>query len=128
MVEKRKVSLNQAKDTGLALVLILLLIAHFKKQEILLLPAIGVVILIMVYPKWFLPLAYAWFGLAYFLGNIISKIFLTAVFILVVTPIGLIKRLTGSDPMRVKEWKKSSKSVFCDRNHLFTQKDLTNPY
>jgi hypothetical protein len=72
--------------------------------------------------------ARVWFGLSYLLGSIVSKVLLTIIFAVVVIPVGLIRRIWGSDSMRFKCWKKGRDSVFLKREHLITAKDLENPY
>ena len=42
-----------------------------------------------------LPLYWAWLGIAYVLGNIMSRVIITAIFFLVVTPLGFLGRLVG---------------------------------
>lgn len=44
-----------------------------------------------------------WMGLAVILGAVVSRIILTVVFYLVITPIGLIRRLTGWDGLKLKK-------------------------
>ena len=123
-----KTTVDQAKDTGLALILILLLIAYFGKHYYLIPFAIGAIALTMIVPAIFKPLAVVWFGLSHLLGNIVSKIILTLIFILIVTPVGLIRKMFGADPMMLKLWKKDSGSVFLKRDHTFSIKDLEKPY
>lgn len=124
----RKISRAQARDTGLAAVLILLLIAHFKDSVSLVAPAIAVLVLDMIWPNFFRPLAHVWFTLANILRRIVSSILLTLLFLVIATPIGLLRRLFGADPMRGKSWKDGSKSVFVEREHPFSAKDLERPY
>ena len=124
----RKVSSLQARDTGLAAVLILLLVMHFTKNVGLVSPTIGVLVLTMLWPGFFRPLAYVWFTLANVLRLVVSTILLTAVFLVIATPIGLIRRLSGADPLLRKMWKNGTGSVFVVRDHLFTGKDLERPY
>jgi hypothetical protein len=118
---------DQAKDTGMAMVLILLLVAYF--WEIPLLGwAILVLLLVMIWPPLFSPVARVWFGLSHILGTIASKVLLTLVFIVITTPIGVLRRLLGFDSMRQKGWKKESGSVLIERDHLFVAEDLEKPY
>ncbi len=63
-VRQNQITPNQARDTGLALLLILLLIVYFSENVTLIIPGIGVLVLIMVWPKIFSPLAPFWFGLS----------------------------------------------------------------
>ncbi|MDH3392530.1 MAG: SxtJ family membrane protein [Desulfobulbaceae bacterium] len=125
---KKNDSNNQAKDTGLAMVLILLLLAHFGKFHASLLPAIVVLVITMTWPAFFAPLAKLWFGLSHLLGGVVSKVLLTIVFFLVATPIAFLRRLGGADAMRRKDWKGGGQSAFVERGHEFSRKDLETPY
>ena len=119
---------EQAKDTGLAMILILLLFAHFGKVQACLLPAIAVLVATMTWPAVFTPLAKLWFGLSHLLGGIVSKVLLAIVFYLVATPIALLRRLGGADAMRCKAWKDGRGTAFVERSHQFSGKDLEAPY
>ena len=57
-----------------------------------------------------------------------SKVILTFVFFVVLTPIGLLRRLMGADSMQLKKWKKDAKSVLKKREQKFVMKDIENPY
>jgi hypothetical protein len=124
----RDISKAQARDTGLAAVLILLLIAHFRETMTLVAPAIIVLVLDMLWPSLFRPLGYVWFSLANILHKTVSTIILTVVFLFIATPIGLVRRLLGADPMGGKRWKNGGSSVFVEREHLFSARDLERPY
>lgn len=124
----KKTSVDQAKDTGLVLTLILLLLAHFWQQHNLIVPAIVVLILMMTWPAVFRPLARVWFGLSHRLGNIVSKVILTIIFAAIVTPVGLIRRICGADSMTLKTWKEGQDSTFLKRDCPFSAKDLEKPY
>ena len=119
---------NQAKDTGLALVLILLIIEYIKRPNWLTVAAMTVLVLVMTWPSLFKPLARIWFGFSHILGGVVSKVLLTLVFFIVVTPIGLIRKVFGADPMKLSIWKKSTDSVLVDRNHSYTKEDIEKPY
>lgn len=119
---------EQAKDTGMAMVLLCLLLGHFWKIPKLLPLSIILLLLTMAVPKIFRPLAGLWFGLSQVMGQVVSKILLTLSFFLIVTPIGLIRRRTGADPLQLKKWKKGTDSVFVERQGAIQDKDLANPY
>jgi len=127
-MKRKKMTIDQAKDTGLAVMLILLLFVYIGGYNHLILPIIFVLLLIMIWPAIFKPLARLWFGLSHLLGNIISKIVLSIIFYIVVTPIGLFRKLLGADSMRVGKWKQSNESVFLERNHTYSTNDLKKPY
>jgi hypothetical protein len=118
----------QCQDTGMAMVLILLLLALSLNRELYLYGAIGLHILNMVFPQAYRPVAVLWLGLAHLLGTVMSRIILTIVFLVIVTPIGLIRRMLGVDTLKLKEFKKSDESVMQERNHKFTAEDIQRPY
>jgi hypothetical protein len=119
---------DQCKDTGMAMVLLLLIFALTLKHQILLLAAIVVLVANMIYPAIYRPMARVWFGLSHLPGNIISRILLSIVFFVVVTPVGIIRRLLGCDSLMLKEFKASDVSVMLVRNHTFSGKDIEKPY
>ncbi len=123
-----RATVEQAKDTGLAAVLILLLVAHFWELAGLMAPAIAVLVITMVWPALFRPAARVWFGLSEVLGTVASKVLLSIVFFVVGTPVGLIRRVFGADSMRLREWKNGGESVFDERDHVYTAVDLERPY
>jgi len=124
----RKINLDEAKDTGLAIILILLIIEYVKRPGWLTLCTMAVLVLTMTYPAALKPLGRIWFGFSHILGTIVSKIILSLVFFLIVTPIGLVRRISGADPMRNKLWKKGDDSVLVKRNHRYSSDDLQKPY
>ncbi len=119
---------DQAKDTGMAVVLILLLATVARRQNEYLLLALGVHLVNMIAPGLFRPLAVVWFGLSHALGAIASKVLMVAVFFAVVTPVAIWRRLAGYDSMQLKLFKTGRGSVMRDRNHTFASKDLDRPY
>ena len=125
---KMKVSDEQCKDSGLALVLIALILSMVFSPHYLLPIGIGLLVVTMSVPTLFRPFARIWFGFSHALGTLVSRILLTLLFYGLVTPVGFIRRLLGKDSMQLKKWKHGKVSVFHDRDHLFTRQDLDNPY
>jgi len=125
---KTTITHDQCKDTGLALILILLLVASGQRSLVLLGPTIAVLILTMTAPRLFLPLARGWFALSYGLGQVANKILLSVVFFLVVTPMALLRRVSGRDAMRLRQWRSGEPSVFVRRDHTFAPADLERPF
>jgi hypothetical protein len=119
---------DQAKDTGMAMVLICLLLGHFYKIPKLFPVGIILLLVTMAVPKVFRPLAGLWFGLSHLMGNVVSKVLLTLIYFLLVTPIGLIRRWAKADSLQLLRWKKADGSVFVERQGAITGKDLENPY
>ena len=83
---------KRASDTGMAIILILLIIAMLTENNIYLIVAIPVLIINMIFPNFYFPFAVVWFGLSHLLGTFVSKIILTIVFIMMVLPVSLLRR------------------------------------
>jgi hypothetical protein len=126
--EHQKLTVEQCKDSGLALVLICLICYQIWKLPILMLLAIVFLLVAMTYPPIFRPFARLWFGLSTALGTVVSKVILAVLFYGLVLPVGLVRRAMGKDSMRIKSWKKGKESVFRVREHRFEAKDLEHPY
>ena len=119
---------EQAKDTGMAMVLICLLLGYWGKFPKFLPVSLVLLILTMAWPNAFRPLAVLWFGLSHLLSRVMSRVILTVVFFLVVTPIALIRRFMGADALQLKKWKQGRGSVFVVREGVIQGKDMANPY
>ena len=53
-------------------------------------------------PKWLKPLYIPWMALALALGFVMTRVLLTIVFVVIITPLGTVMRWTGRDPLRQK--------------------------
>jgi hypothetical protein len=124
----KSLSKEQCKDTGLAMILILLLLGYFTGNVLFYKLSVPVLILIMVTPGSFYPLAVLWFSLSTVLGTIMSKVILTLVYFLIVVPIATIRRLAGIDSLKLNQFKKGTESVMVVRNHIYTSDDIEKPY
>ena len=112
----------------MAMVLILLIIAVFSLEIIYVKIALFFLVLTMTIPLIFKYIAVIWFGFSQLLGTVVSKILLTVVFFLVVTPMGLIRKVLGYDSLKLKEYKKGTGSVMQSRNITFKKEDINKPY
>ena len=122
------VSNKECADTSMAMTLISLLVILYTKSITLLPLPIGLLLLGMVWPRAYSLLARLWLGISLLLGSIMSRVVLSIIFIVVVTPIALVMRLFGHDPMRRKAWKKGTESTFVSRGDLVEAKDLEHPF
>jgi len=125
---KLPITKEQSKDTGMAMVLLLLLASAAFKRQALITAAMIALIVDMTVPRLYRPVAVLWLGLSHLLGTVVSKILLTLVFFGVVTPIGLARKLLGVDSLKLKDFKSGENSVMVIRNHTFTGKDIEKPY
>jgi Saxitoxin biosynthesis operon protein SxtJ len=125
---RKKITKDQSRDTGMAMVLLLLIVFLSRKREGWLIAAMVLQVLNMVVPQMFKPVAVVWLGLSDVLGAVMPKILLSVVFFIVVAPIAILRRLAGKDSLKLRAFKASKESVMVERNHVFTSRDLERPY
>ena len=125
---KKNITKDQCRDTGMAMVLLCLILAVSPKRHGFLYGAIALHVVNMILPQIFRPIAVAWLGLSNLLGEIVPKILLSIVFFLVVTPIGILRRWAGKDALKLRSFKASQDSVMMERNHTFMGRDMQKPY
>jgi hypothetical protein len=82
----------------------------------------------MAAPAIFRPAAVVWFGLSELIGSVVSRVILAVVFFVVVTPIGVVRKLLGADAMQLRTFKAGRGSVMRERNHTYVGKDIENVY
>ena len=116
------------KDTGLAVLLIMLLLVYFAGIRQLVLPSIIVLLLLMIKPSIFRPLSVFWFGVSEALGTISSKVILSLLYYTIVTPVGLVMQKLRKDWLRPRKWSSKKFSAFFVRDHLYTREDMEKPY
>lgn len=122
--EKKKDLCQFGFTVGGALLIIGAVLYYFEKSsDIYFIVTGGVLVLsAIIYPKILKPLNKVWMGLAIVLGFVMSRLILTIIFYLVLTPIGLLARLFGKKFMDLKfdksvesYWKKRT---IKEKNHL----------
>lgn len=118
-MQEIEVSPKKIKDFGWVMFAVLgILIPLFISYKIgwgintpmLILFAISQFILIpsIVLPRMMEPIYKSWMLLALLLGLFMTKVIITIVFILIMTPIGLIRKLFVNDPLNLKADKKTN--------------------
>lgn len=122
------VSSEKNKDFGLVITAVLsLMYLHFH-NIIFIYCSLTAAIITLLFPIVIKPVSFIWYGLAEILGMVMSRIILTAVFFLVITPIGFIKRVVSNDHLLTERWKKDTKSLFTVRDKKFMTADIEKPY
>ena len=124
----RIITVDQAKDTGMSMALICLLIAFFGDKQALYGLAIILILINMIWPTVFGPIAKIWLGFSYLLGLVMSRVILSIIFFLLVIPVGFLRRIMGKDSLQLNKWKCNHASVFKKREHEFTSDDIKYPY
>jgi len=121
-------SKKEHTDSGLALLLITLLVGQFSNLHFTSLVAIAEVLILLIAPILIFPFTFLWLNISELLGKIMSKVILALVFFVFVCPVSFIRKAMGKDTLRLKKFKKDSNSVFTQRNHTYNRTDLTTPY
>jgi len=124
----KSVSKKQASDSGMAVVLIFMLIGLLTGDILYYKIAIPVLVMNMIYPMFYYYFAILWLGFSHLLGTVVSKIILSVLFFVIVLPVALLRKLMGKDSLKLKLFKKSDGSVMHKRNHRFSSEDIVNPY
>lgn len=124
----KRITKNQARDTGMAMVLLCLLLGLLTHTDWLFTVAIPVLVLTMIAPMAYYPVAVLWLGLSHLLGTVISRVLLTGVFFVVVLPVGLVRRMLQKDSLQLREFGRGKGSVMKTRDHVYTPADIDKPY
>ncbi len=123
-----KMTKDQSRDTGMAMVLLLLLLYLKTRHNGFLWAAIASHVVNMIVPRIYAPIAVMWLGLSHLLGTVMSKILLSILFFGLVTPIGVLRRLLGKDSLKLREFKAGEESVMTLKNHVYAGRDIERPY
>jgi hypothetical protein len=121
-------STKQSIDTGMAFVLIFLLVSYFTKSDIFIIISICLLLFNMIYPNIYRPLSRVWFGISNILGSVVSRLIMTLIFFLFVTTIGIFRKVIRADSLQLKEWKRDNTSVFRVRDQAFQPEEIERPY
>lgn len=119
---------ERCKDAGLALVLIGLIAYGITPAPLIFALTVACLLIAMTVPAVFSPFARLWYGFSFALGNVMSKILLALLFLILVVPVGIVRRGLGKDAMQRRCWKSDESSVFRIREHEFSPEDLKHPY
>jgi hypothetical protein len=121
-------SKKQLSDACLALILLFLLIFALHGNKLFIYGAIIVCVLSMISTSVIYPWAVLWYSLTEILGNLVSKILLSIIYMLVVWPVGFVRKIIGKDSLQLKDFGHSAASVFRTREKQYESKDLDTPY
>ena len=128
MIIKTSFTKKENVDSGLALLLIMLILGFVLKMTLLFKLAIVIAVVTMAVPVCIYPFTVFWLNASDLLGKLMSTIILSVIFFIVLCPIALVRKLSGKDSLHLKKFKKSQNSVFTERNHTYSKTDLVNPF
>jgi hypothetical protein len=125
---RHQITSEQAKDMGLVIVLLLTLCFLHSGNRLFVQLALVAVAVALIIPAVFKPVACLWYSFSELLGTVMSRVVLTLVFFLVITPMGILKRLFSRKRMLTEEWKKGRETVFTFRDKVFSGNDISKPF
>jgi hypothetical protein len=114
------------RDTGLTFALVSLLLGYRYHPGFLLLAA-AFIVLLMFFPNAFRPLAALWLTVTEVLGAVMGRVFFGLVFVAIIVPVGLARRLMWGDK-RDNELHRERKSELVDAVGVITKEHLIKPY
>ncbi len=112
----------------MALVLLMLILQVTLDRDGFVVAALVLQVATMTAPRVFRPVAVVWLDLSHRLGGVMSWVLLAVVFYGLVTPVGLLRRLLGKDPLRLRRFGRGNASALATRDHTFTARDIEKPY
>ncbi|MDR1557691.1 MAG: hypothetical protein LBS88_11805 [Tannerellaceae bacterium] len=115
---------KQNTGFGVVLTLALLVIALLCDVDALYRVAVVTLLTTALLPVVYTPLSYLWYGLAGVSERFFSVILLSAVFYLLITPVGFFRRRLTRHPC----FKKSRESVFVVKNKTYEARDMEYQY
>jgi hypothetical protein len=124
----RRVTKDQNKDTGMAMVLLALLLGFLTDAKWFFGLGAALLFVAMVVPVLYRPVAFVWLGFSHLLGTVVSKILLTIVFFVVVLPVGFIRRVMNRDSLQLRKFGRGEESVMRIRDHVYAPSDIDKPY
>ena len=122
------ISKHNLYETGLILLFVDLLWIYYDFYNFQVIVGMVLVLILLLIPKVFSPLTWILIFFGKILNWIIPPIILALVFYLVITPIGISRRLLGKDSLKLMGFKKDKSSLFSVRNKLFEREDILHPY
>jgi uncharacterized membrane protein len=122
---KRK-NTPEEKDSVIAVIILLLLLFFYFKQKYWIYTALSVAVISLLVSGFAFYLHKLWSTVSEILGRVSGTIILTLIFIFILFPTALLKRLFGKKDILLND--KNLKSVFLERNHKYTATDLSNPW
>jgi len=128
MLYKQKITKQKCTETAIVLAAVLLFLGWKYEDWQYAITSFVILVLSLLIPMLFYPIAKLWFALGSLLGFISTKVLLSLIFITMLTPIGVIRKLIGKDSLHLKSFKTNKSSVLKVREHQFSADDLKTPY
>lgn len=122
------ISRRQNMEMGVLVAIVMLVMNYSGSRQWLHWTVIIDLLIVLIWPKMFKPIAFLWFGLATLLSAVFSKLVLTLVFIVIIAPVGILRKTFGIDNLKLKGYKKGKCSVFHESDYLYKPADFENAF
>ncbi len=119
---------QQCIEFGQVAILVVLFFALKYKTAVWVDIAFGLTLVTVLIPYLLYPFAFVWFGLSKILSVVGPVVLMTIIFFVIVMPVGLCRKLMGTDNLKLKQFKKTTGSVMHVRDHAFTKDDLIHTF
>ena len=119
---------TKQQNTGFGLVasLVIIVVSIWCKIDLYLIAVLALLVSLLL-PVLYTPFAWLWFGLAKILEQVMSKVILFLIFFLVVTPVGLLRRILGKDNLHTGASNRK-KNFFEHQIHRYEARDLEKQF
>lgn len=123
-----KVTKEMRKDTGIVFGLVMLYFGIYSGNSLLLKISFAVFLLAVIIPSIYSFPAIVWFKISDILGFVVSKIVLAVIYLIVVFPVSILRKVFGSDPMMIRNFGKTDSGTWIKREHEYTNSDFIKPF
>jgi hypothetical protein len=89
---------------------------------------IAVLIVTILFPALFTPASAVWYRAGRYVERLFSTVTLVLIYVLVVTPVGLVRRRFAKDTLSLRKFRQGNGSVFHVKEKTYCADDLTHPY
>ena len=119
---------KKLSDAGIAFTLLVLLLGYFLHSQLFYIIAIFAALANVISPVIFYPFAVVWYAFARIMGHVMSALVLTSVFIILIIPFGIARKLIGKTKLMFPDFNKGNKSIMHDREQMYTSADIAKPF
>lgn len=115
----------ETAKTQLVIVVGLLVLAAIFENEDIAYASLAIGLVCLVIPSAGYWIVWGWYKLALILSKVMNPLVLGIVYFIFISPIAILFRLFGNDPMRMKD---NNGSMYEVREKTYTKEDLKNPW
>lgn len=119
---------KQNMEVGIVLTLVFLVTGLMTGLIVWFQVGVCTLLLAVLIPVAYTPLSWGWYGFARLAECVCSKVVLSLIFFLVVTPVALLRRCFSEDILRLRSFKKQQNSVFIVKEKTYKKEDMDKQY